>query len=331
MCAQCTFSQGPEGASFVISSSDINPSSPSNGTPIAAPCCESEPSKAGFQGCTCTKETLGCSIHPSTRDAWIVSQRASLVRIFQRQEKARESTGREAGSSPRSSCQLSLCDLDSSFLRTAKTSSPVALASFSGRLPQSGLMRSGAFVPLKTLERPTSASVGGALRGVPTPTVCGNHNRKGASAQSGDGLATFAKKWPAPRATDGSHGGRVTPRKSRNGGNLIEAVSAASYPTPTASMLTMQGMEQARFSGADKRRPYYFATPTARDHKSGKASQATMEKNARPLSEQIGGLLNPRWVEWLMSWPIGWTCCVLSGTDKSLRRHQRRLSRSGKK
>lgn len=48
-------------------------------------------------------------------------------------------------------------------------------------------------------------------------------------------------------------------------------------------------------------------TPTARDWRSGKASQATHERNSRPLSEQVGGLLNPRWVEWLMGMPEGWT------------------------
>ena len=78
----------------------------------------------------------------------------------------------------------------------------------------------------------------------PTPTVCGNYNRKGASKTSGDGLATAMLK---------------------------------------------------------------CATPTARDWRSGKASQATHDRNSRPLSEQIGGLLNPTWVEWLMGWPIGWT------------------------
>lgn len=36
----------------------------------------------------------------------------------------------------------------------------------------------------------------------PTPTVCGNYNRKGASATSGDGLATaVAKMWPTATAT----------------------------------------------------------------------------------------------------------------------------------
>jgi hypothetical protein len=78
----------------------------------------------------------------------------------------------------------------------------------------------------------------------PTPTVCGNHNRKGASATSGDGLATAVLK---------------------------------------------------------------VATPIARDWRSGKASQATHDKNSRPLSEQIGGSLNPTWVEALMGWPRNWT------------------------
>jgi hypothetical protein len=50
-----------------------------------------------------------------------------------------------------------------------------------------------------------------------------------------------------------------------------------------------------------------FATPLSRDWRSGKASQATHDKNSRPLSEQIGGSLNPTWVEWLMGWPLGWT------------------------
>jgi hypothetical protein len=117
--------------------------------------------------------------------------------------------------------------------------------------------------------------------------VCGNYNRKGASATSGDGLATAVKNWPTPTASLGTKGGRVTPRKSREGGTLIEAVSSRT-----------------------------FATPTARDWRSGKASKATMERNSRPLSEQIGGLLNPTWVEWLMGWPIGWTDLKPSATDK---------------
>ena len=41
----------------------------------------------------------------------------------------------------------------------------------------------------------------------PTPTVCGNYNRKGASATSGDGLATAVQKWPTPTARIWKGGG----------------------------------------------------------------------------------------------------------------------------
>lgn len=36
----------------------------------------------------------------------------------------------------------------------------------------------------------------------PTPTRCGNYNRKGLSKNSGDGLATAVKTWPAPKCQD---------------------------------------------------------------------------------------------------------------------------------
>ena len=34
------------------------------------------------------------------------------------------------------------------------------------------------------------------------------------------------------------------------------------------------------------------------------------------LADQVGGSLNPTWVEWLMGWPIGWTDLKLSATAK---------------
>lgn len=130
-----------------------------------------------------------------------------------------------------------------------------------------------------------------------------------------NGLPAAAKLWPTPTATLGTKGGRITERKGREGGTLIEAVSARMWATPCAS-------------------PW----------RSGKASNATHDRNSRPLSEQVvgrmyptptagtthsagtmqewggshnwvrkedpalaSGQLNPEWVEWLMGWPIGWT------------------------
>lgn len=70
---------------------------------------------------------------------------------------------------------------------------PVAMDSGSGRFNTS---------PGSTNKRPTLAMM--ARKNLwPTPTVCGNHNRKGASATSGDGLATVVaqRTWPTATAT----------------------------------------------------------------------------------------------------------------------------------
>lgn len=101
----------------------------------------------------------------------------------------------------------------------------------------------------------------------PTPTVSGNHNRKGASPESGDGLATAVQ------------------------GRQLWATATA--------------------------------TATARDSRSGKASAETHARNARPLSEQVGDLLNPAWVELLMGFPPGWTAGVPAVAKPSTRRSRR--------
>lgn len=86
------------------------------------------------------------------------------------------------------------------------------------------------------------------------------------------------KLWPTPRSTDGEHGGCVTPRKTREGGNLIEAVSARTFPTPAA-----------------------------RDWKDAGTSPAELARHTPHLAASVGGQLNPDWVELLMGWPLGWT------------------------
>lgn len=47
-----------------------------------------------------------------------------------------------------------------------------------------------------------------------------------------------------------------------------------------------------------------WPTPTARDRKSGSKGK---QENSRPLSEEVGGSLNPTWVEWLQGYPLEWT------------------------
>jgi hypothetical protein len=55
--------------------------------------------------------------------------------------------------------------------------------------------------------------------------------------------------------------------------------------------------------------------PTTQDaSNNGPASQ--QERNTKPLNAEVGGPLNPDWVEWLMGWPIGWTDLRPLETDK---------------
>jgi len=125
--------------------------------------------------------------------------------------------------------------------------------------------------------------------------------------------------WPTPDAHMGT-GGRTSkefPTTHRPSGTkrqvtLNDAVKW--WPTPLAN----DGQKRGDFDMMDPRNGLpaavkrslcsgHFATPTARDWRSGKASEATHARNSRPLSEQIGGSLNPTWVEWLMGYPLGWT------------------------
>jgi len=113
----------------------------------------------------------------------------------------------------------------------------------------------------------------------PTPTVCGNYNQKGMSATSGDGLATAVKMWPTPCARDYKGSGKT--------GQLRDSLDYAVEP------------------GATKSKSY--ATPQARDFRTGSTQRWDDPERSRNLNDQIGGQLNPTWVEWLMGWPLGWT------------------------
>lgn len=106
-------------------------------------------------------------------------------------------------------------DPDTSSLKTVPSSDPADSTQFLDRLPRSGMMRSG-IVYQREPSVPLTRGTASGLLPTPTaqeydlwPTVNGNHNRKGASSTSGDGLSTAVKKaekgegnWPTPNARD---------------------------------------------------------------------------------------------------------------------------------
>lgn len=69
--------------------------------------------------------------------------------------------------------------------------------------PKWGIVLAGHAMELPMLEHHTNET---ECLLWPTASVCGNYNRKGASATSGDGLATAVKNWPTPRAREGNSG-----------------------------------------------------------------------------------------------------------------------------
>ena len=142
------------------------------------------------------------------------------------------------------------------------------------------------------------------------------------------GLAV-EKMWPTPTARDGPSG----PGHSGQGGlNLRTAVDRAFWPTPTASDADSSGSRNLPGSRAhagvsltdavtsgNSSTPRWF-TPTARDYKDrGTNTDYDKVENGRKLAGQVGGQLNPTWVEWLMGFPLGWTDLEPSATPSSPR------------
>lgn len=95
--------------------------------------------------------------------------------------------------------------------------------------------------------------------------------------------------WPTPVANDDNKSpeAHLAMKARMKGGPRYK---------PTSLQVMVKGVERG-----------LWPMPTARDWRSGKASEATHKRNSRPLSEQIGGQLSPTWVEWLMGFPAGWT------------------------
>jgi hypothetical protein len=125
------------------------------------------------------------------------------ARTYQSQEPAQESTENVADSGQKWPASLARYDPATHSLKTAQLSLLGDLIECSVTLPRSGTMRSGMCYQRPILGPIMSVTASGASQEMfPTPTVCGDYNRKGASKTSGDGLATYIRKYPTPCARD---------------------------------------------------------------------------------------------------------------------------------
>ncbi len=238
----------------------------------------------------------GMILAPSTGDrgldAWISSRAASRVRISARRERERASTGRGADCGRRWPGSLARWDRDSSSWRTHQFSLLGGLEPFSGTWPRWGMMHGGECWELPTPSgllalraSITSVSVSGSVERVPTPCAMDGKPITGGNL--------FVTKSGSVRhmRPDGRSSNRGLPAYCER------------IPTPTSSMMTLADMEQAR-DYFPVHKPEYIAAKRAQGH------------GMSNLNDTVGGALNPMWVEWLMGWPLGWTDCAASGTDK---------------
>ena len=172
---------------------------------------------------------------------------------------------------------------------------------------------------------------GSGLSGIPTPTRSDSRNTCNSTAvrhkippsgiHAGDTLVDFVKKWPTPKASDGARGDCPSERK-RNTPGLMSAVKL--WPTPRASanenrqtkltpsqLAGKHGLSLCAVVNMEK-----FPTPMASEARQGYQNRNNGKKGTQQSlttviqggrAQDVGGALNPVWVEWLMGWPLGWT------------------------
>lgn len=121
----------------------------------------------------------------------------------------------------------------------------------------------------------------------PTPTALDPaKERMKSTQQAGNSrhsldLPRAVRLWPTPRANEGK--------------DVLQSVPPSRQKEPGKCNLTQAVALEM------------LATPCARDYRTGQRRRWEDPKRANNLNDQIGGQLNPTWVEWLQGFPIGWT------------------------
>jgi hypothetical protein len=294
------------------------PSAPSNGMPTPLLYCAldrmKEFSRLSRFGMTCRPST---DVPGADVLTWFLA--GFPVRTSAPLAKALESTASAAECGDTWLGSLARYDHVSRSWKTHQCSFLEGLDEFSETWPRWGMMRDGACWAQSTRERRTSETESGLL---PTPT---KSDGTGGPARSeyrkgGDNLRTAVQQWPTPRA------GNPGSRPNGKGGKILaeEVKKSVIWPTPTvcgnynrkgASATSGDGLATAVKT---------WPTPTACMSK-GSSQAALVRKDGQSRAKDRldhammaanGGSLNPTWVEWLMGWPLGWTDCAASVTDK---------------
>lgn len=224
---QCTSLQGTAGDCLQTSSWDTRQLSLLSGIDTPAKYCESVQPMDGFQACECGKGTFDCSIHPSTRETWIASMRASLALILALPENRQAlALKREAAFTAKPCVSLASFDPDSCSWKTLQTSLLTDSEPYLQTLPRSGMTRNGYVYELPIVGRLTREIDGGYLA---TPT-CTSNQLAPSMMKHKSCRAMAAAIFPTPTAHDAKKGAYPS-ELNRNTPGI--AVILGGKPAPT--------------------------------------------------------------------------------------------------
>jgi len=222
----------------------------------------------------------------SFTDSWTSSQRATLASRSALPAHAKGKTT-PATYGPTYRGQLQLFALDASSLRTSPDTLPPGLVtscttwvSWVTALRQDCLRRQNAARYTKENESSSSA--------LPTPTVPGSH-QVGTLAEWGGSNNPLRQPAPAHTNTDGSRQEQWTTPQAHD--------VSPGKPERLERYGTKHGCRNLNDQVAK------WGTPRVTTN----GCHPTTESGGGDLQAAAGGALNPRWVETLMSLPIGWT------------------------
>lgn len=182
--------------------------------------------------------------------------------------------------------------------------------------------------------RTTSTKAGRSLdhesREWPTPEALNEIGYQVSGGKIWPRLGTAAMDWQTPKATDGEKGG---PNMRDGAGNPYLPSQATNWQTPATDSFRSRGGDRKDEMGLDQQ-TRDWATPTSRDWKDGACQNADVPENSLLGRQVLKGTgaesrksLNPRFVEWLMGWPLGWTAFERVEMASYLLRQRRLLSR----
>lgn len=330
-CGQCTSSREPVAGCSPILSSAISPSVRSSGNRAPAASCANAPQMGGSPACMSMKAISGNSISATGPEEWIKSQRASLVRIFQRLAEAQGSQGRAAGLSPKCSGESTPSAQALCSSKTPRKSAPEAAIPSSKSLWRADIPGATEKLPRLMSAQAMSDIAGSCL--LPTLTVCGNWNRIGASKNSGNGLAMARRLMPTLCAANAKQGAdNRAERDKKHGATLPTALKK--LPTLCARDFNNSGGKELTERGKSRlptAMKHLLPTCCATDYKSPYSAadyQKQTRQRSKPLRNTLvhttGHRLTPAFAEWWMGWPLGWTGSSAPVTGKSRFRRQPR-------